>query len=124
MSKKPTGKAGRTTPTPPKSTSEIGRSAAAAAEVKPGQKIKVRALQLGYYGEKRRREGDVFVYTLGPKEAKLPKWVEPVDPRTPSRITTGVEELRKKHDEIIRERNPQHGTPLAQDEPDDNPLDA
>lgn len=121
-------KAGRTTPTPPKSTSVAAAQAVSASMLRPGQKIKVRATRLGYYDHVRRREGDVFTYTVTEREAAvkkgaLPDWVEPVDPRTPERITTGVEELRKKHDQIIQERNPRAGTPLVHDE-GDNPLGA
>ena len=42
--------------------------------------IQVRAKQMGYYDNKRRREGQVF--ELSEKfviNGKLPKWVEPVD---------------------------------------------
>lgn len=119
-------KAGRTTPTPPKSTNVAAAQASASSQLRVGQKVKVRATRMGYYDHVRRREGDVFAYTLGPKEKALPSWVEPVDPRTPERVTTGVQELRQKHDEILRDRMPAQGTPLAHDEPNakDNPLGA
>lgn len=121
-------KAGRTTPTPPKSTAVAAAHATSTSMLRAGQKIRVRATRLGYYDHVRRREGDVFTYTLTERELArkgggLPTWVERVDPRTPERITTGVEELRKKHDDIIRERNPRQGTPLVNDE-GDNPLGA
>src|SRR5574341_287888 len=119
-------KAGRTTPTPPKSPSVAARDTARSSALRPGLKVKVRALHMGYYDEKRLREGDVFIYTLGPKETKLPKWVEPVDPRTPENITTGKQELRRKHDEILASRMPASGTTLTDDEPatDGGRLDA
>jgi hypothetical protein len=46
--------------------------------------IMVRAKQMGYYDNKRRREGQVF--ELSEKfviNGKLPKWVEPVDGEVP-----------------------------------------
>lgn len=109
-------KAGRTTPTPPRSTNRAAADVVRDAVTRPGLKVKVRATRMGYYDHVRRREGDVFIYTMGLKETKLPSWVERTDPRTPERITTGVQELRQKHDEILRDRNPAGGTPLVNDE--------
>lgn len=67
--------------------------------------IKVRVLegQLGYYGDVRRREGDVFVITDIKHFSK--RWMEFVDKRTPNRVTTGSEELRKKHQELLEEKS-------------------
>lgn len=90
--------------------------------MRPGAKFRVRALHTGYYGEKRWREGDVFTYTLGAKETKLPKWVEPVPARTPGQLTSGKEVLRKQHDEILASRMPAQGSQLVDDEPEVNPL--
>jgi hypothetical protein len=118
-------KAGRTTPKPPASTAVAAREASQTAAARPGVKFKVRALRMGYYDHIRRREGDVFLYTMGPKETKLPSWVERVSDRTPERVTTGVQELRQKHDEILQSRMPSQGTPLVNDQLADgeqNPL--
>jgi hypothetical protein len=38
------------------------------------QRVRVRATQLGWYGNKRRREGDVFDIVLAPGQ-KMPSWV-------------------------------------------------
>lgn len=65
--------------------------------------VRVRAVQKGYYGEARRRIGDVF--TLEKPEdfsdADTGGWMERVHPETPERVTTGQQEIRQKHDEII-----------------------
>lgn len=91
-------------------------------------RVKVRALRMGFYDHKRRRVGDVFAL----KETKhfSRKWMVRVDPETPDKITTGQEELRQKHDEILGARM-EGRTPATQsmetldDEPDPggNPLD-
>jgi hypothetical protein len=64
-----------------------------------GLVLKVRALQVGYYGEKRRRVDDIFVL----EDAKhfSATWMAYVDPNTPERITTGQQALRQQHDEMI-----------------------
>ena len=76
------------------------------------QTIKVRATKMGYYDDKRRRTGDVFLIRApyaGEDDAGIPitinefskKWMERVAGDTPERITTGNEELRRQHDEIL-----------------------
>jgi len=75
--------------------------AARSAPARPG--FKVRATQMGYYGEKRRRTGDVFVLTDAKDFSET--WMEKVDPRTPERVTTGNEDIRRKHDEEIAARH-------------------
>lgn len=77
---------------------------------KPGEDdaphIKVRATQLGYYDDKRRRIGDVFTISLR-RNAKgqfvefSDKWMTRVRDDTPESLTTGRQELRKQHDEIL-----------------------
>lgn len=42
---------------------------------KGSKKVKVVATKMGYYGHKRRREGDVFFFVQKGGE-KLPKWME------------------------------------------------
>lgn len=104
-------------PTPPRERSHTQRAAqhirssesgrpgqAPAPRVAPPRAIKVRATQLGYYGEMRRREGDVFV--LHDEKLFSKKWMERVDPRTPERITTGKQHLQQVHDDIMRSRAP------------------
>jgi len=61
--------------------------------------VKVRATQVGYYGEARRRVGDVF--TLEDPKHFSAKWMERVDASTPEKITTGNEDLRRQHDEML-----------------------
>lgn len=75
--------------------------------------IKVRATQMGYYDLIRRRVGDVFVVAPAAFSAK---WMERVDPNTPEVITTGKEELRRAHNEIVASRMPATGVL-----PDDGP---
>lgn len=71
---------------------------------------KVRAIRMGYYNEIRRRDGDVFVLQHPAREFST-QWMEYVDARTPERVTTGSQELKKKHDEIL-------GGKVAEREPD------
>lgn len=87
--------------------------------------IKVRVLegQMGYYGDVRRREGDVFVITDIKHFSK--RWMEFVDKRTPNKVTTGNEDLRKKHQELVNEKS--KGGQLTDADtgsldPGDNPL--
>jgi hypothetical protein len=88
------------------------------------RRLKVMATQTGYFGEKRRREGDVF--TLKTVAEFSQRWMVWVDPRTRERITTGAQALRKFHDEAMRAKSP--GV-LTDDEtpgfdPSENPLGA
>ena len=69
------------------------------ADVPAGVPVRVKALSMGYYDHKRMREGDVF--TVDDK-SDLGSWMEVVDAATPEKVTTGKEELRKQHDEIIK----------------------
>lgn len=86
-----------------------------------GRPLKVRAVQLGYYGEARRRVGDVFTLVKAEdfSDASIEKnghsgWMEWVDPSTPDRITTGLQDLRQKHDEI-RGAKTQAGSTVGDD---------
>lgn len=83
-----------------------------------GPWIKVRATTMGYYGHIRRREGDVLKVREGDFSSR---WMERVDPHTPEKITTGKEELRRQHDEIIASRTPAQGTSMPEDI-EENPL--
>jgi hypothetical protein len=94
---------------------------AAPATAQTTRGIKVRATQMGYYDHARRRDGDVFL--IKDAQAFSSRWMEYVDAKTPEQVTTGREELRKKHDEILRDRMPAQGTQFAQDDVD-NPLKA
>lgn len=85
----------------------------------PVVRIKVRAIQDGYYDHIRRREGDVFVLTS--ERAFSERWMEHVDASVPERLTTGKEVLRQAHDELLRERVPGQGSSYP-DESDENPL--
>ena len=71
-----------------------------AAETAPatGAAFKVRAIAMGYYGEKRRRIGDVFM--VEPK-AFSRKWMQVVSARTPESETGPNEQLRREHDAIV-----------------------
>lgn len=84
----------------------------------PAGNLKVRALEKGYYGEKRRRVGDVFMLTDPKHFSKT--WMEYVDADTPERITTGNEEIRRKHDEEIAARH-QPGLQTGRDDVHDVP---
>lgn len=99
------------------------KKAAAAAEAKAKHpRIKVRAIQDGYYDDVQRRVGDVFTIDGSPvtdeqaevrktkkKTPGLPadfseKWMELVDDDTPERTTSHNEVLRQQHDEEIAAR--------------------
>jgi hypothetical protein len=90
------------------------------------QRIKVRAIQPGYYDHIRRREDDVFY--IADESAFSERWMERVDARTPERVTSAPEALRRQHDELLRAKNPAPGTTLTHDEQLDakgnNPLGA
>lgn len=79
--------------------------------------IKVRAKVMGYYDDKRRRPGDVFVVgaeEFGSKGVRWPAWMERVDPDTPERITTGREALREENRRTVAENQAlRHGGPTA-----------
>lgn len=92
-----------------------------------GPGIKVRATRMGYYDDKRRRTGDVF--TIRPpykvvdddtgKEKTIDefsrKWMVRVDGKTPERITTGKEDLKRQHDEAIAARGGRAARPRDSD---------
>lgn len=104
---------GRTTPTPANVArqSQTARPAPTSAARKPQPPapmpptterrgpIKVMATQLGYYGDMRRRPGDVFSIQSEREFSK--RWMERVDPRTPDKITTPSQALKQRHDEIL-----------------------
>jgi hypothetical protein len=104
---------GRATPTPAiaaaqpqtakKAASSVARQerplAPRPATVERTGPIKVRATQLGYYGDMRRRPGDVF--SIQRESEFSHKWMEKVDPRTRDRITSPQQALTQRHDEIL-----------------------
>ena len=68
---------------------------AANADEKEQEPVRVVAESQGFYGNKRRHRGDVFLYTLSEGEEKLPSWVTAVDGKVESRRkgeTMGVTE--------------------------------
>jgi hypothetical protein len=146
-----------TAPAPAKSTAPAKAAAPPPAGPAKGATLRVRATDKGYYGDARRRIGDVFdlVPRKGPftapvldkdGEPKLDprtqvpltkevtriltaeeqfsaKWMEKVDPHTPTSITTGAEELRQKHDaEIAARRSPSAPPPAGAATGAANPL--
>lgn len=76
---------------------EPGQTAKPKRAVKP---LKVRATQTGYYGEARRRPGDVFVLADGDKDFSA-TWMEEVDPRTREHTTGAGAALAQAHDELL-----------------------
>lgn len=75
--------------------------AAPAAAPAKGKPFKVEAIQMGFYDLKRRRLGDVFMVEPAMFSEK---WMRRVDPATPEKITTGNQDLRKQHDEILQQK--------------------
>jgi len=79
--------------------------------------FKVRATAMGYFNDERKRPGDVF--TLKYAHQFSHKWMERADARTPERTTTGQQELRRAHDETLKQRA--SSIPTAPDNPIDGP---
>jgi hypothetical protein len=83
--------------------------------------FKVRATQMGYFNEERKRPGDVFTLKFAHQFSN--KWMERVDARTPHQTTTGQEMLRREHDDILKMRasglptDPDTGMPEGGDDP-------
>lgn len=69
------------------------------------RRFKVRATKLGYYGEKRRRVGDVFY--VEQEQLFSSRWMERVGEATPERSTTPAEALRRDHVNLTAGRTPQ-----------------
>jgi len=91
----------------------------------PDARVKVRAIRMGYYDVTRRRVGDVFTIRARARDFSA-TWMERVAATTPEAVTTGQQELRRQHDEILQSRMPASGTPLVDDELPtgaQNPLD-
>lgn len=65
---------------------------------------RVRATQIGFYDNVRRREGDVF--TLSKASHFSAKWMERVAPDTPEKVTTSAQALRRV-EAGLRGRNPE-----------------
>ena len=66
--------------------------------------IRVRAKRMGFFDNKRYREGDVFVLpptAPGQVDPFSHNWMERVDDSTPERVTTGQQSIRKEHDETV-----------------------
>ena len=63
---------------------------------------KVRALKMGYFDNVRRRAGDVF--WIHNAQEFSDEWMEYAGASDPEKITTGNQELRRKHREIIEQK--------------------
>lgn len=93
----------------------------------PRGAIRVVATRSGYYGDERRREGDVFSIKSEQEFSKV--WMRKVAKSTPGKKTGPNEVIRKRHDEILGAR---HGGGQHVDDDNgegvedtgDNPLDA
>lgn len=77
-------------------TSAAARPATAApaqavAAPPKARSLRVRAIRLGYYGDKRQRVGDVFDLTN--EKHFSATWMERVDGKTPAKTTTSREAL-------------------------------
>ena len=99
------------------------KGVASSAPPAKATRLKVQARKMGYYGHERRRVGDVF---LVERSQFNPSWMAPVDSSTKLQRTTGREELRRKHDEILQMKNADRVTTAEHEIEDtgDNPLDA
>ena len=86
--------------------------------------FKVRAIQMGYYDNARRRVGDVFV-VQGEHEFST-RWMERVSDHTPERVTGANAAIRQQHDGILS-GEVSRASVLGDDTPPDtdaNPLGA
>jgi hypothetical protein len=79
-------------------------------------RVKVMALETGYYNEERKREGDVFTisgetHATGKKAGDLkefsPRWMTLVPAGTREHTTPGIEMLRRNQEELRRRRAPE-----------------
>jgi hypothetical protein len=86
-------------------TADVPNLDADGKEINPftGPPLRVRATRMGYYGDVRRRTGDVF--TISHSSLFSKKWMETVAGSTPEKVTTGREALRKQHDEVLSGRS-------------------
>lgn len=104
---------------------EAARNAIPAKPTPRPSALKVRATRMVHYGLKRRRVGDVFV--LRDPAHFSAKSMERVDAATPERITTGQQEIRRQHDEIlggrVEGRTPATMSQEVLDDDDASPLD-
>lgn len=78
----------------------VNEKAAAREVAKASGPVKVTADRVGYYDNKRRREGDVFTIA---NKAELGSWMRVVDAATPEKLTTGQQEIHKAHDVAVNE---------------------
>lgn len=85
-------------------TTAAGQTAGTVAK---GGVRRVRATAPGFYDNKRLREGDVF--TIKSASEFSSKWMVYVDKNTPEKITTGAEELQRKHDEVLNDKLAEKG---------------
>lgn len=73
-----------------------------AAATLPARPIKVRALQLGFYGDVRRRVGDVFI--IKNEQAFSSRWMQKVHPNTPEIYTPLTVAMAEKNEQLLRAR--------------------
>jgi hypothetical protein len=104
----------------------VDRLAAPSTATAPTRPVrhKVKATKMGYIYHERRRVGDVFM--VHGKDFN-PSWMTIVDGSTPLRKTTGKQELRRLHDEILSAKRAERLT--ADEHPEiptgtENPLGA
>lgn len=101
---------------------------AATATGDPPIKVRVRATQDGFYDNKLRRVGDVFVVEGRPgdhadqDDPKLPhlfshKWMEVVASKTPERQSSSSDVLRQQHDEELAARLAEKAGGVGDDAP-------
>lgn len=87
----------------------------------PAAFVKVRALRLGYFGERRRRKGDVFKIPAS-LWAKKPSWMELAPDDTPESSLSPSMAARRR--EVERRETPgrlRHDfTPIKDDEDDED----
>lgn len=76
------------------------------ARDKGDRTITVEATKLGYIDDVRRRLGDVFEI----RESQFSeRWMRPVDGRTPRRVTSSAEALKREQDALKQLKTPQAG---------------
>lgn len=95
----------------------MGRKTTTEPAPAPAAPMKVQATRLGYYGEQRRRPGDVF--PLAKAQDFASTWMVEVPPETPDTSLPPSAALRKIHAALMQDKTPMLQKNAADLEPED-----
>jgi hypothetical protein len=99
MAKKPSGPPKSKRPRPTRAIADTPAKPKPPAHAVTGKGAKVRAIEKLFYGDKRRRVGDVFTITDPSHFSK--RSMEYVDAKTPERTTRSKTALAQKNAEVV-----------------------